>query len=47
MDNAGSAFISLQKSPEESIMVTVTENSAQNSGRTRISIVHTTNKKPS
>ena len=40
-DSANSAMLSLQKGQKESIMVTVSQNEAQDQGKTKIAIVHT------
>ena len=41
MDVTDGALVSLKKSPEESVVVTITANSSQDNGKTRFSIVHT------
>jgi hypothetical protein len=41
-DSAASAVLTLQKSKQESIMVTVTANQAQYDGKTQVTILHTT-----
>lgn len=46
-DSASSAMITVQKSKQESVMVTVTANSSQYNGKTQITIMHTTSNKPS
>ncbi|MGA2850231.1 MAG: zinc ribbon domain-containing protein [Terracidiphilus sp.] len=40
-DNANSAVLSLQKGQKETIMVTVSQNEAQDEGKTKIAIMHT------
>jgi hypothetical protein len=40
-DNANSAVLSLQKGQKETIMVTVSQNEAQDGGKTKIAIMHT------
>jgi hypothetical protein len=40
-DTAGSAVISLKKGQEEAVVVTITANSSQDNGKTRVSIMHT------
>jgi hypothetical protein len=47
MDTADGAIITLPKSKQESVMVTITSNSSRDSGKTRIIITHTINTKPS
>jgi len=47
MDTPDGAIVTLQKSDQESVMVTITANSSQAAGKTQISIVHTTSTKPS
>lgn len=47
MDTANGAFMTLKKSEQEAIMVTVTANESRSEGKTRISIVHTVTKKAS
>jgi hypothetical protein len=44
-DSGDSAVISVQKSKQESIMVTVTANKSEYSGKTQIAIVHTISNK--
>jgi hypothetical protein len=46
-DSADSAVISVQKSKQESIIVTVTANKAEYNGKTQIAIVHTISNKAS
>lgn len=46
-DTPGAAIVSLKKSDQDSVMVTITENSSEAGGKTRITIVHTTTPKPS
>jgi hypothetical protein len=46
-DNATSAIITANKGKDESVMVTVTANQSQYGGKTQITIVHSTNNKPS
>lgn len=46
-DSTNSALLTLNKGSQESVMVTVAANSSQDSGKTRISIVHTKGNKPS
>jgi hypothetical protein len=43
-DSADSAVISLKKGEKESVMVTVSSRQNENDGKTKIAIVHTTNK---
>jgi zinc-ribbon domain len=43
-DSAKSAMITVQKGKQESVMVTVTPNASQYSGKTQITIMHTTSK---
>ena len=47
MDTPDGAILTLKKSDQESVMVTITTNSSQAAGKTQISIVHTTSTKPS
>ncbi len=47
MDTPDGGIVTLQKSDQESVMVTITANSSQAAGKTQISIVHTTSTKPS
>ncbi len=47
MDTPDGAIITLKKGEQESVMVTVTANSSEYSGKTQITIVHTTSTKPS
>jgi len=47
MDTADGAIITLPKSKQESVMVTITANPSRDSGKTRIIITHTINTKPS
>ena len=46
-DTANSALLTLNKTQQEAVMVTVTANSSQDGGKTRISIVHTKSNKSS
>jgi zinc-ribbon domain len=46
-DTANSALLTLNKGQQESVMVTVSGNSSQDGGKTRISIVHTKSTKSS
>lgn len=46
-DSANSAVLTLQKGKQESVMVTVTANEAQDNGKTRITILHTISTKAS
>ena len=46
-DTATGALLTLNKGNEESVMVTISANSSQDGGKTRISIVHTKGNKPS
>lgn len=46
-DTANSALLTLNKDQQESIMVTISSNSSQDGGKTRISIVHTKSNKSS
>jgi hypothetical protein len=46
-NTANGALLTLNKGNQESVMVTVSANSSQDGGKTRISIVHTKNSKPS
>jgi hypothetical protein len=46
-DTAGGALLTFNKGNQESVMVTVSSNSSQDGGKTRISIVHTKSNKPS
>ena len=46
-DTATGALLTLNKGQQESVMVTVSGNSSQDSGKTRISIVHTKSTKSS
>jgi len=45
MDSADGAIVTLNRGQQESVMVTVTANSSQYSGKTQIAIVHTTSTK--
>jgi predicted nucleic acid-binding Zn ribbon protein len=45
MDTADGAIITMPKSKQESVMVTVTANPSRDSGKTRITITHTINTK--
>jgi hypothetical protein len=42
-DNASSAIVSVNKSKQESVMVTISVNASQYDGKTQIHIVHSTN----
>jgi hypothetical protein len=44
-DSGDSAVISVQKSKQESVMVTVTANKSEYNGKTQIAIVHTVSNK--
>ena len=46
-DSATSAMLTFNKGQQESVMVTVSPNSSQDGGKTRISIVHTKSNKAS
>ena len=46
-DTPASALLTLNKGNQESVMVTITGNSSQDGGKTRIAIVHTRNNRPS
>ncbi len=46
-DSANTAMLTLNKGQQESIMVTVSANSGQDDGKTRISIVHSKSNKVS
>jgi len=46
-DTSDGAMLTLNKSKQESVMVTVTSKPNENNGKTRIAIVHTTSTKPS
>jgi zinc ribbon protein len=46
-DTANGALLTLNRDNQESVMVTVSANSSQDGGKTRISIVHTRSNKPS
>lgn len=43
-DGASSAMISVKKGDHETVMVTISNRASENDGKTKISIVHTTNK---
>lgn len=43
-DGADSAMISVKKGDHETVMVTISNRASENDGKTKISIVHTTNK---
>jgi len=43
-DGSDSAMITLKKGDKETVMVTISNRPSENDGRTKISIVHTTNK---
>lgn len=45
IDSSDGAIISMNISPQESVMVTVSANSSQDKGKTRVAIVHTKNNK--
>jgi len=47
MDTPDGAIVTFNKSKQESIMVTITTNTARDQGKTRISIMHTISNKPS
>jgi hypothetical protein len=47
IDSDNSAIISVDKGQQESVMVTVTANSSQDGGKTRIAIMHSKSKKAS
>ena len=47
IDSSDGAIISMNISPQESVMVTVSANSSQDKGKTRVAIVHTKNTKAS
>jgi hypothetical protein len=48
IENPGSAIVSLSKGQQESVMVTITENSSQeDNGKTKIVILHTKSTKAS
>jgi hypothetical protein len=44
-DTANSALLTLNKGQQEAVMVTVTADSSQDGGKTRVSIVHTKSSK--
>ena len=46
-ETPGAAIVSLKKSDQDSVMVTITVDSSEAGGKTRITIVHTTTPKPS
>jgi nitrate reductase NapE component len=46
-DSANSAMLTVEKSKQETVMVTVTPNSSQHDGKTQITIIHTTSTKGS
>jgi hypothetical protein len=46
-DSNDAAIITLNRGNQESVMVTVSANSQQDGGKTRIAIVHSKNNKPS
>jgi hypothetical protein len=46
-DTASGSVLTLNKSPQESVVVTITAESSENNGKTQIHIVHTTSSKPS
>ena len=46
-DTANSALLTLNRTQQEAVMVTVTADSSQDGGKTRISIVHTKSNKAS
>jgi hypothetical protein len=46
-DSGNSAMITVQKGKQESVMVTVTPNASQYSGKTQITIMHATSSGPS
>lgn len=45
-DSSDSAMFTQKKGDHETVMVTVTSRSSENEGKTKIAIVHTTNKRP-
>jgi hypothetical protein len=45
MDTSDGAIVTLNKSQQESVMVTITANSSQYDGKTQVTIVHTTSTK--
>jgi hypothetical protein len=47
MDTPDGAIVSLKKSDQDSVMVTITANSSEAGGKTQITIAHTTTPKPS
>ncbi len=47
IESSDGAIISMNISPQESVMVTVSANSSQDKGKTRVAIVHTKNNKAS
>jgi hypothetical protein len=47
MDTPNGAIITVKKGEQESVMVTITANSREYSGKTQIAIVHITSPKPS
>ena len=47
IDTEDGAVITLSKSQQESVMVTITAKPSENNGKTQITIVHTTSTKPS
>jgi hypothetical protein len=47
MEISDRAMISINKGQQESVVVTITTNSSQDNGKTRITIMHTTSTKPS
>jgi len=47
IETSDSAILSVKKSPEESVMVTITVNSTEDQGKTRIVILHTKSVKAS
>lgn len=46
-DTASGSVLTLNKSPQESVVVSISAASSENNGKTRIHIVHTTASKPS
>ena len=46
-DSSDGTVLTVNKSPQESVVVTITRGSSENEGKTEIHIVHTTSTKPS
>lgn len=46
-DSSNSAMLTVEKSKQETVMVTVTPNSSEHDGKTQITIIHTTSTKAS